>query len=29
MKEFIISYIEVNEIGVHKKEILFVGEDFQ
>lgn len=29
MKEFIISYIEVNEIGVHKKETLVVGEDFQ
>jgi hypothetical protein len=29
MKEFIISYIEDNEIGGHKKEILVVGEDFQ
>ena len=29
MKEFIISYIEDNEIGSHKKEILVVGEDFQ
>lgn len=29
MKEFIISCIEENEIGVHKKEILVVGEDFQ
>lgn len=29
MKEFIISYIEDNEIGVHKKEIFVVGEDFQ
>ena len=29
MKEFIISYIEDNEIGVHKKEILVVGEEFQ
>ncbi len=29
MKKFIISYINDNEIGVHKKEILVVGEDFQ
>ena len=29
MKKFIISYIKENEIGVHKKEILVVGEDFQ
>ena len=29
MKEFIISFIEDNEIGGHKKEILVVGEDFQ
>ncbi|WP_413298847.1 hypothetical protein AA0X95_14190 [Bacillus sp. 1P10SD] len=29
MKEFIISFIEDNEIGVHKKEILVVGKDFQ
>jgi len=29
MKEFIISYIEDNEIGLHKKEILVVSEDFQ
>ncbi|MED1466863.1 hypothetical protein [Bacillus salipaludis] len=29
MKEFIISYIEDNEIGGHKKEILVLGEDFQ
>jgi hypothetical protein len=29
MKEFIISYIGDNEIGIHKKEILVVGEDLQ
>ncbi|MGV3463674.1 MAG: hypothetical protein ACO1OT_00070 [Heyndrickxia sp.] len=29
MKEFIISYLEDNEMGVHKKEIQVVGEDFQ
>jgi hypothetical protein len=29
MKEFIITYIEDNEIGGHKKEIHVVGEDFR
>lgn len=29
MKEFIISYIEENEVGVHKKDILVMGENFQ
>ena len=29
IKEFIISYIEDNEIGGHKKEIFVVGEDSQ
>jgi hypothetical protein len=29
MQEFIISYIEENEIGVHNREILVVGNNFQ
>jgi hypothetical protein len=29
MKVFIIPYIDVNEIVVHKKKIIVVGKDFQ